>query len=211
MSDIEPIQRRRGRPPKGSQDPHKTRQLLIRSGLEVLTEKGYSAAGLDEILRRVGVPKGSFYHYFSSKDEFIKELISAYNAFFTHKLDKFLLSRDLSPLARIDAFVADAMASMAEYEFKRGCLVGNLGQEMPSLPESFRAQLQGVFVDWQQRISVCLQQAQAAGDLNETVDCDEMAYIFWIGWEGAVLRARLEQSRLPMKVFAESFLAAIRR
>ena len=52
--------RRRGRPPKPREDISDTRELLLRAGLEVLTEKGFAATGIDEILRRVGVPKGSF-------------------------------------------------------------------------------------------------------------------------------------------------------
>ena len=51
--------RRRGRPPRQREDLADTRELLLRAGLEVLTEKGFSATGIDEILGRAGVPKGS--------------------------------------------------------------------------------------------------------------------------------------------------------
>src|SRR4051794_35760219 len=57
---------RRGRPPKRVPSYGETREALIRAGVAALSEKGFSATGLDEILRSVGVPKGSFYHYFPS-------------------------------------------------------------------------------------------------------------------------------------------------
>ncbi|WP_163009315.1 TetR/AcrR family transcriptional regulator, partial [Pseudomonas viridiflava] len=56
--------RRPGRPPKVDRDNLETRETLLRRGLEVLTEQGFSATGIDYILKEIGVPKGSFYHYF---------------------------------------------------------------------------------------------------------------------------------------------------
>ncbi len=198
--------RRRGRPPKDSARPYaETRQALIQAGLAVLTEKGYSAVGIDQILRSVNVPKGSFYHYFKSKEAFGQALIEAYAAYFAHKLDRFLLNRDVAPLQRLHNFIDDAGQGMARHAFQRGCLVGNLGQEMTLLPESFREQLSAVFEDWQQRTARCLREAQAEGSIPAELDCDRLAAWFWIGWEGAVLRAKLEASTLPLEIFAEGF------
>ncbi|MGB2130351.1 MAG: TetR/AcrR family transcriptional regulator [Marinobacterium sp.] len=198
--------RRRGRPPKNSARPYsEVRQALIQSGLAMLTEKGYSSVGIDEILRSVGVPKGSFYHYFKSKEVFGQELISAYGQYFGRKLDRFLLNEAVPPLQRLQDFVQDACTGMARHQFRRGCLIGNLGQEMSLLPESFRSQLKAVFEDWQQRTAACLRAAQAGGELSAAQDCDQLAEWFWIGWEGAVLRAKLEASPEPLQRFATGF------
>ena len=110
MNSPTPVKRGRGRPPKDPSGFRNTRALLIRSGTEVLTEKGYSAAGLDEILRRAGIPKGSFYHYFDNKDAFGIALIENYSAFFKHKLDKHLSNPALPHLRRLTAFMDDAAA-----------------------------------------------------------------------------------------------------
>lgn len=201
--------RRRGRPPRQREDLADTRELLLRAGLEVLTEKGFSATGIDEILGRVGVPKGSFYHYFSSKETFGLELIARYGVFFARKLDRHLGNQALSPLDRLHAFVVDAKDGMARYEFRRGCLIGNLGQEMGALPESFRGRLKDTFEDWQARFAACLNEARDAGELAAEADTGQLAAFFWIGWEGAVLRAKLEQSAAPLEVFARSFFAGL--
>jgi TetR/AcrR family transcriptional repressor of nem operon len=186
-----------------------TRDLLLRAGLEVLTEKGFSAAGLDEILGRVGVPKGSFYHYFSSKEAYGIALIENYAAFFAHKLETHLSNNTLSPLNRLRAFIEDAKEGMARHAYRRGCLIGNLGQEMGSLPESFHAMLQHTFEDWQSRFATCLEEAQQAGELSRDVDTQQLAAFFWIGWEGAVLRAKLERSAAPLDLFATFFFAGL--
>ncbi len=185
--------------------------MLLRTGLEVLTEKGFSATGLDEILSRAGVPKGSFYHYFDSKEAFGLELIDRYAEFFARKLDRHFSQTEASPLARIRAFVDDARDGMARYEYGRGCLIGNLGQEMGALPESFRARLRATFDDWQRRLADCLVAAQQAGELADAADPAALAAFFWIGWEGAVLRAKLERSDAPLALFAEFFFYGLPR
>lgn len=202
--------RRRGRPPKATAGFNETRASLVRAGLVALTEKGFSATGLDEVLKVVGVPKGSFYYYFESKEAFGSELIDHYGHYFARKLDRFFADDGLSPLDRLKAFMVDAEAAMERFAFSRGCLVGNLGQEMGALPEAFRQKLSDIFADWQRRTALCLRAAQAAGEIRNHHDADHLAAFFWIGWEGAVLRAKLERNSTPLRTFAEGFLAMLR-
>ena len=117
MHTPQPEKRRRGRPPKAGNGGIETRERLLQSGVKTLTEKGFSAAGLDEILRRVSVPKGSFYHYFGSKTEFGIALIQRYADYFSRKLDRILLDESRNPLDRMKLFVTDAESGMARYEF----------------------------------------------------------------------------------------------
>ncbi|KAA1172349.1 TetR family transcriptional regulator [Marinobacter salinexigens] len=209
MDTNQTLHRRRGRPPKRRENTDNTRELLLRAGLEVLTEKGFSATGIDEILRRVGVPKGSFYHYFDSKEDFGLALIDCYGKFFARKLDLHLLNQELNPIDRLHAFVHDAIRGMARFEYRRGCLIGNLGQEMGSLPDSFRAQLRGTFEDWQRRFATCLEEAQNKGELSRDANPAQLALFFWIGWEGAVLRAKLDRNPEPLHLFSEGFFASL--
>jgi TetR/AcrR family transcriptional repressor of nem operon len=199
---------RRGRPPKQSVNVD-TKALLIRSGLEHLTEYGFTASGIDAVLKRAGVPKGSFYYYFSSKEAFGKELIASYNAFFAKKLDAHLLDERYPPLERLERYVLDAQKTMKKYSFRRGCLIGNLGQEVDSLPESYRDILVDVFLGWQQRVEVCLYCAQERGQISTTVDCRQLAEYFWIGGEGAVSRAKLTKSVAPLTCFFSYFMMGL--
>lgn len=209
MDFIQAPLRRRGRPPKQVHTGLDTRERLLRAGIAALTEKGFSATGIDEVVRRVGVPKGSFYHYFDSKEAFGAALIERYRDYFARKLERYFSDESLAPMARMHAFVTDAQAGMARFDYLRGCLVGNLGQEMGALPESYRTQLSAVFADWQARVSRCLAAAQTAGELSELADCDKLAAFFWIGWEGAVLRAKLERNPAALEIFAEGFFAGL--
>ncbi|TAK46783.1 MAG: TetR family transcriptional regulator [Xanthobacteraceae bacterium] len=198
-------QRKRGRPPKDQTAVDATRTHLVRAGVAILTEKGFSAVGLDEILSSVGIPKGSFYYYFDSKTAFGLTLVDAYADFFARKLDRWFEQETRPPLQRLRDFVADAREGMRRHEFRRGCLVGNLGQEMGALPEVFRDRLASVFRDWEARTAKCLRAAQAAGEIADNLDCDRLASFFWIGWEGAVLRAKLERSPVALDEFADGY------
>lgn len=195
---------RRGRP-RVEPDASQARQNLIRAGLEHLTRKGYSSVGVDEILEAAKVPKGSFYHHFRNKADFGLALISAYDAYFAGLLDRAFLDESHTPLERLRLFTRMAEDGMARHGFRRGCLVGNLGQEMGALPDDFRGALIGVLETWQKRTAQLFRQAQACGELSADQDPDALAEAFWIGWEGAILRAKLELRPEPLHSFTRTF------
>mgnify|MGYP003333053218 FL=1 len=161
------------------------------------------------LFRSAQVQKGSFYHCFESKEAFGLALIDAYAAYFASKLDRSLRDERHLPLQRLRHFVDDAAQGMARHQFTRGCLVGNLGQEMGSLPASFRDRLEAVFADWQARTAACLAEARQRGEIAAGHDPAALAHFFWIGWEGAVLRAKLARSAEPLQVFARGFFALL--
>lgn len=202
---------RRGRPPKIAREFPDTREALIRCGMEMLTEQGFMSTGIDGVLKRIGVPKGSFYHYFDSKEAFGQVVLENYGVYFARKLDRWLLRDDVPPLQRLCDFVEDAKAGMTRHQFRRGCLVGNLGQEVAILPDSFRERLEATLCDWQHRLANCLRLARDSGQLAAGADCEELATFFWIGWEGAVQRARLVRCTGPLDIFLAGFLAGLPR
>lgn len=211
MSAIDKPARGPGRPSKTDGSRLETRERLVRCGIEILTEKGFASTGIDEVLKKVKVPKGSFYHYFSSKDDFGRAVVDGYAAYFANKLDHWLLDETRRPLDRLRAFVEDGKAGLRRFDFKRGCLIGNMGQELGSTHEEFRELLDEVFSDWQVRVERCLKEAIVAGELSPQADCANLAAFFWIGWEGAVLRAKLVRNTSPVDLFVDNFFAGLPR
>ena len=204
-----PIKPRRGRPKKTSVDALDTREALLRAGMKILTESGFTRSGIDPILKSIGVPKGSFYHYFPSKEAFGLAVLERYRRYFEAKLDSFLLEESFSPLERLQRFAQDAQDGIVRHEFKRGCLVGNLEQESSLLSEAFRDQLQATYQSWQVRVATCLLESQKQGEIDLTGNTNDISQAFWIGWEGAVHRARLVKSTQPLSLFMAFFIQAI--
>ncbi|OCG26868.1 TetR family transcriptional regulator [Gilliamella sp. wkB108] len=187
-----------------------TKTALIRSGVELMTTYGYISSNIETILKKVGVPKGSFYYYFKSKEEFGRAIIASYDSFFAYKLDKHLTNELInSPLSRIFAFYEDAKQSMAKYDFNRGCLIGELIQEESLLPDGYKLILEQILENWQAKIEKCLLLAQKLGDIASDYNCKELAEFFWIGWEGAVTRSKLIKKSTPMDIFIKLFLNSI--
>ena len=202
---------RRGRPPKVARSNADTKALLISTGVATLTEFGFSATGLDTILKKIGVPKGSFYHYFSNKDAYGLAVIDAYNDYFVAKLRRYLEQDDIPHLERLINFTQSAARGMQKYEFNRGCLIGNLNQELNHLSDEFKNKLLGSYQLWQHHVQACLEQAQRQGVIATSVNTEQMSEFFWIGWEGAVMRAKLTKNTQPLILYTEMFLRALLR
>ena len=186
-----------------------TRRALVWCGTELLTERGFQVTGIDEVLKRVGVPKGSFYHFFANKHEFGTAVIQNYLEYYARKMTRVFDDTEQTPLARLRLFVEDAKRGMLKYGYRRGCLIGNLGQELASLDDTFRVQLEAVLLSWERRVADCLEQAIEAGELAAGSDAAALSRFFWIGWEGAVLRAKLTRNAEPLDQFADIFFEMI--
>ncbi len=201
--------RGRGRPRKTESTYADTRNDLIRSGLELLTQNGFLTTGVDAIVKNANVPKGSFYYYFKSKEEYAQTVLNAYNSFFEHKLKKHLHESSCTPMVRLDNFINDACEGIKKYNFTRGCLVGNMMQESPGLPQSFIKLLQNILESWQALVAACLSDALSLGEISSNINETQLAAIFWSGWEGAVMRAKLYCSTQPVCDFWSYFKASV--
>jgi len=186
-----------------------TRNALVWCGTELLTERGFQITGIDEVLKRVGVPKGSFYHYFKSKDQFGHAVIDNYEAYYAKKMDRIFGDSSQSPLQRLVSFTVNAKNGMVKFDFKRGCLIGNLGQELAALDTQFRERLEGVLVSWEKRVAECLSEAIDIGELAPGQDPQALSRFFWVGWEGAILRSKLMRSLEPIDQFTSIFFRSV--
>lgn len=186
-----------------------TRSAIIWCGTELLTERGFQITGIDEILSIIGVPKGSFYYYFKSKREFGVAVVDNYVQFYAQKMALLFDNPERSPLQRLQDFVDDGKLGMAKYDFKRGCLIGNMGQELAALNEEFRERLEQVMQTWEARVTALFQLARDTGEIAPTYDPESLSQFFWIGWEGAILRSKLTRSVAPLDHFAQIFFSKV--
>lgn len=180
---------------------HATRDKLIEIGADLIAEQGFNATGINAVLSRAGVPKGSFYHYFSSKEDFGLAVIDAFAEQYDARLAAIFAASDVSPLERLRRYFAAGKADMLSCDHARGCLIGNLGQELSARSEVFRARLDQVFRAWESRLVVCLEEARAAGEVPDDIDPEALAGFIMAGWEGAILRAKTVKSLAPMECF----------
>ncbi len=182
-------------------DGQQSRDQIIRTGADLVAQRGFNNTGLTAVLGAAGVPKGSFYYYFEDKEAFGLALIDHLAAEYSARLDRYLLDSSDSPLARLRAYFDAGVSDMRSYDYGRGCPIGNLGQELASQNERFRCRLQAVFADWVARFERCLTEARNNGEIAETFDTATLAEFVLSGWEGATLRAKVTRSTDPMTAF----------
>src|SRR4051812_42600507 len=119
-----------------------TRSDIIQAGTELIALNGFNSTGLDSVLKQAEVPKGSFYHFFPSKEDFGVAVIDAFAERFEARLASFLEEPSVPPLERIRRYLESSVDRLARDSCTRGCLLGNLGQELAGLNERFRIRLE---------------------------------------------------------------------
>ncbi|WP_028581159.1 TetR/AcrR family transcriptional regulator [Desulfogranum japonicum] len=184
---------------------------IIAVGTDLISVNGFNATGIEAVLRQAGVPKGSFYHYFRNKEEFGMAVIDNFAAQYDEKLDSFFNDHTVPPLERIRNYFEHSLAHMSEKQFTKGCLIGNLGQELADQNERFRERLATIFSSWKKRFGSCLQEAQERGEFPVTLEPDVVADFILAGWEGAILRSKVNKSPEPIRNFVDTLFVTILR
>ncbi|MFK8186695.1 MAG: TetR family transcriptional regulator C-terminal domain-containing protein [Phormidesmis sp.] len=178
------------------------RDDLIRVGRALIVRKGFNATGLSDVLTLAEVPKGSFYYYFESKEDFGLAIIEASAQSYQQKLADTLGNEQMSPLARLNSYFEYGLSEMDASSCEEGCLLGNLAQEMSAQNPVFRDRLNQIFSDWERHLANCLQAAYEAGELTQP-PTDELASFILSSWQGAMIRSKLASSTEPLKTFTK--------
>jgi len=167
-----------------------TRELLIQEGLKSFLAYGYDGVGIGPVLSAVKVPKGSFYHFFRSKEAFAIAVLEAYVARYASFRETLQTDKTRPPLSRLRShFEALEKELIAEFP-AGGCLYGVLSQTIATLGPMLRKRLQESFQTWQRSILHVLQQAQDSGDLDPTINAEDAAAFLIDAYEGALIRMK---------------------
>lgn len=178
-----------------------TKAALLEAGLEAFLERGYNHCGIEAVLQSAGVPKGSFYYYFESKEDFGLQVIDRCVAEYDAHIDRSLGDESLAPLARLRSYFEGAIGRLESRQCRNGCLVGRLSQEMADQSEAFRARLEEVFERWVGRIAECLDEAKRNGEIPLEADTAALASFLLNSWQGAVLRAKSARTSAPLTTY----------
>lgn len=180
-----------------------TREILIDEGLKALLSHGYEGAGIGPILKSAGVPKGSFYHFFESKEAFASAVLASYCNNNQKVRTRLLLDdRTKSPLGRLRDYFDYYEKQYGSGDPTCGCLLGNLSQSIAAHSDVLQRELHRSFTAWQDDFKAVLREARDAGELPEHLDPDETAAFLIDAYEGALVRMKAEGSIKPLQRFS---------
>jgi TetR/AcrR family transcriptional regulator, transcriptional repressor for nem operon len=169
------------------------------AGRDLFSRQGYNATGISEITALAGVPKGSFYNHYSSKEQFAARIVGQYAQNLGQAWDAMLARAPEQPLAAL-RFMFDQMIVGQEHCGSRaGCLLGNFAAEMAEASPICRAEMSAAILAWRNRLAQMLDRAQLAGEVRSDVPAHMLADLLWDTWEGALLRMKISDSVEPLR------------
>lgn len=176
---------------------HDVRQHILDVAYPLMLRKGFTAVGLAELLSAAQVPKGSFYHYFGSKEAFGEAVLEAYFSGYLRHVDA-LLAQPGSGAQRLVAYFQDWREAQTGSDPDGRCLVVKLGAEVCDLSESMRAALERGTGAVIARLAQCIERGRADGSLAAAPDPQATAQTLYQTWIGASLMAKVQRRDAPM-------------
>jgi len=178
-----------------------TRDRLLEAGAQAIAAKSFNGCGLAEILSLAGVPKGSFYHYFESKEDFGVALIEKESAEYFELLREMFGDRKRSPLARLRAVFEHGRDECLSKGPARQCLIPRLALETAQLSETVHSAVKCAYDQWTALLAGVFREAQAAGEIGRRHDPERLAKALVMLWEGATIRMQIDRSLQPVDEF----------
>lgn len=179
-----------------------TEHTILEKGLDLIYEKGYHGVGLQKILDNAGVPKGSFYYYFKSKEDFGLKLIDFYSGNALDFTRSFLDNKEREPKERIFDLFEAVKVRYASEDYLLGCLLGNCSLELGDI-SVFADKISGNFEVWEGLFEKTIEEGQESGNIKSTFSAKEYAAFLLNSWEGALVRMKSERNNKPMNLFID--------
>lgn len=174
------------------------RERLLDAGMDLFHTQSYNGTGVQEITSAAGVPKGSFYNHFDSKQGLAIAALERYAA--QSPLD-LLMNPDTPPLAAVRGHFEELGRRFAVSGYQRGCMMGNFANEVADRADPVRVLLAGLFDAWVQVVADVIAQAQQGGQVASALPAEQLAGMIVSAWEGSLTRARACGDAGPVDTF----------
>lgn len=176
-----------------------TKIHLLETGYQLLAYKGFSAVGIKQILDTAGVPKGSFYHYFASKEAFGEAIITHYFTRYKRRLD-LIAEEDGSAQQKLYDYFQNWYDTQQHGCDHEKCLVVKLSAEVADISEPMREALHQGYqqtIDW---LTAQVKAGWADGSIvkMDNISAESVAKRWYFAWLGASLIAKISQTTTPL-------------
>lgn len=187
--------------PKNPKALAANREKLLDAGEHSIRTKSFAESGINDILDTAGVPKGSFYHHFPSKEAFGIEVARRYHKRQVEFAQDCLSNPSLPHLARVQAFFEGARDDMKSRQYAQGCLMCNLSTELADERPVFQAELDTHWNELIDELSECLRQADLSQIGLQHLSPTEAADWLLSSWSGALTRMKASGTDKPLSLF----------
>lgn len=176
------------------------KDLLLEAGLGVMATHGYNGTSIKDIVDAAEVPKGSFYTYFKSKEDFALEALERATEARNQESRALLEDTGLPPLERLTRYFRDYTGA-CDSGVTGGCFIGNMCQEMSDSSEVIRLKVRQLLRNNTEAIEAVLEEARRQGSLSSPQPSSVLAEYLFNAWEGTVMRMKAAKCREPLDAF----------
>lgn len=180
-------------------DPTDIPKRLLTAGFSLLLRQGYNATGIQQIADEAGVPKGSFYNHFASKEVFAAAIVDRYSDYSQLSWQRMMSDAPGEPMGAIRHVFSRMLAYHERAQSSAGCLVGNLAAEISQSSDACRQSLLAAQLAWRQRLAGLIAAGQARGEIRRDIDALALSALTWSVWEGSLLRMKVEGDVKPLR------------
>jgi len=180
-------------------DPTEIPERLLAAGLDLFLRQGFNGTGIQQVTDQAGVPKGSFYNHFASKEAFGAAIVDRYAEYSRRSWTRMMRSAPAGPMAAIRHVFAAMSAHHERPTCSSGCLIGNFAAEIALASEPCRERLLAAQLAWRERLAGLISAGQAVGEIRSDIDPIDLSALTWSVWEGALLRMKVEGSVSPLR------------
>jgi TetR/AcrR family transcriptional repressor of nem operon len=178
---------------------------IMQAAFQFFHEAGYNGTSIQDIVNAAGLPKGTFYNHFKSKELLALEILTQYSELIHSTLSA---HSEASPLKRLREHFECIAGAYRSAKFEKGCMFGNLIAEMAATPAIRKALLTHTR-RWSEDIATLLEEAVCWKELPKTTDARQQAKYLLDFFQGATLRSKLERSGEPIDTFLNVVFSSI--
>ena len=183
-----------------------TKGRIVQAAAQLMYERGVSATSIDDVLAASGTGKSQLYHYFSSKEELVAEVLR-------HQLEQVLQEQSAFPIDTWEGITAwfQAMVDMQQdRRGYRGCPLGSITGQVLDQGEPLRSRAADAFTRWESSLSDGLRAMQATGLLRDDADPDALAESTIAVVQGGYLISSTKRDVRPMRGALTAALGQLR-
>jgi len=148
---------------------------IIKQGSELFRKQGYHNTGISDVLKACSIPKGSFYNYFNSKEDFSIKVLDYYGDSQLEFIKSILMDSELNPAERLKDFYKTLIELNKQEDVKSGCLINNISNEIGGLNERLAEAANRNFRKWIDIIGRVVAKGQAVGEIRNDMGALEIA------------------------------------
>ncbi len=183
---------------------------ILDKGIDLFRLNGYHNTGVRDILKACNMPKGSFYHSFESKEDFVIKAIERFDEIISKDFEKNLSDESLSYFDRIKNHFMIHIKWYTNNDYRVGCLLGNLSTEVAGTIDAVSNKISGIYEQWSRGLASFIEKGQKAGEISSNIEALDLANYLFDSFNGSLGRMKVERSGKPLEQFLNINLEFIR-